>query len=359
LLWKLDKLATDWPHAIAAGPYVLIQSRFHWKSDHLAWVEPATGKAKYIVEPPNDGSAIIDLVTDHEQRLYTLSSYGTVTCRDLHGPSKTWWEVKLGSSKLPLTAGSHGLVLDGHRLIVNLRAFPSLVALDAKSGAELWRKDYDLAVRHPVVAGLGGRRQVIFVLAGSPNALAGADLATGNPLWKHELRLGGFGDLPPLLARNQIIALGPEGTLGCTLDRDGGVDLGGDVDAANLKFRGGRTHMAMLGDHVFFGSAAPVCMNVYTLSYSGWNTPSTPTRGAATITVADDHVYFWWTSKNELSLAEANPKTYQRKSRFALPEDFVAAASTPVPAPLVHQGRLYLRGADQLLCYYVRAPAPK
>jgi hypothetical protein len=65
---------------------------------------------------------------------------------------------------------------------------------------------------------------------------------------------------------------------------------------------------------------------------------------------ADGHLVFRY-DRGEVLLIEATPEALKIKGRFTAPEDEGPAW----PHPVIHQGKLYLRHADLLLCYDVRA----
>ena len=72
--------------------------------------------------------------------------------------------------------------------------------------------------------------------------------------------------------------------------------------------------------------------------------------GSAAIVYADGHLYFRW-ENNVMGLVEATPEGYYLKSDFQLPR----GTSTPGwQHPVIHDGKLYIRGNDQILCYDIR-----
>ena len=62
------------------------------------------------------------------------------------------------------------------------------------------------------------------------------------------------------------------------------------------------------------------------------------------------HLIFRY-ARGEVLLIAATPEGLKIKGRFEAPEDEGPAWAHPV----IHQGRLYLRHADLLLCYDLRA----
>jgi hypothetical protein len=76
--------------------------------------------------------------------------------------------------------------------------------------------------------------------------------------------------------------------------------------------------------------------------------------GRGSLLAADGHLYYRG-EQGEVALVEATASGYKEKGRFRQPHRSRFRAFTH---PVVADGRLYLRDADVLLCYDVKAPAP-
>ena len=74
-----------------------------------------------------------------------------------------------------------------------------------------------------------------------------------------------------------------------------------------------------------------------------------PANGSAAVLYADGHLIFRY-DRGLVALIEATPDAYRLKAKFTPP-----TADGPAWAhPVIHQGRLYLRHNDLLLCYDLR-----
>jgi hypothetical protein len=110
--------------------------------------------------------------------------------------------------------------------------------------------------------------------------------------------------------------------------------------------------VVLVGDLAFGGSGPnrgdPACLDFATGKVL-WKQRS-PSRGSAAVLYADGHLIFRY-DRGEVLLIEASPKELTIKGRFEPPQGEGPAWSHPV----IHEGRLYLRHADLLMCYDLRA----
>ena len=72
--------------------------------------------------------------------------------------------------------------------------------------------------------------------------------------------------------------------------------------------------------------------------------------GSAAVAYADQHLYFRY-QNGVMKLIEASPKGYKETGSFHIPGVRHPSWSHPV----IHDGKLYLREQDTLLCYRIRA----
>ena len=78
-----------------------------------------------------------------------------------------------------------------------------------------------------------------------------------------------------------------------------------------------------------------------------------PGGGSAAVLYADGHLIFRY-QKREVALIEAAPDGFKLKGKFTPP--FVKGMRGPAWShPVIVDGKLYLRHADVLLCYDVKA----
>jgi outer membrane protein assembly factor BamB len=125
------------------------------------------------------GSALTD-----GERVYAFFGSRGLFALDLKG--KLLWEKQLGTMQTRLSFGEGASpVLHGDRLVVNWdhEGHDFVVALDKKTGKELWRAERDepTSWATPIVVTHGGKEQVII---NATKRVRSYDLATGKLLWE-------------------------------------------------------------------------------------------------------------------------------------------------------------------------------
>lgn len=124
--------------------------------------------------------------TLHDGRVYTLGAVGHLFCFDAKTGEILWQHdtVAQFGARVPEWGFAGSPVIDGDTLIVHLgaKAGACLLALDRKSGKEVWRSLTDPAgYCTPVVIQPKSGKQV---LIWTPENVHGVEAATGKPLWK-------------------------------------------------------------------------------------------------------------------------------------------------------------------------------
>jgi outer membrane protein assembly factor BamB len=146
-------------------------------------------KATLREESPHEGThqdgsyASGSALTDGE-RFYAFFGSRGLYCLDLSG--RKLWEKDLGRMSIKMGFGEGASpALHGDRLVVNWdhESGSFIVALDKKTGRELWRvpRDEKTSWATPLVVAQGGTTQVI---TGASNRVRGYDLETGRLVWE-------------------------------------------------------------------------------------------------------------------------------------------------------------------------------
>ena len=110
--------------------------------------------------------------------------------------------------------------------------------------------------------------------------------------------------------------------------------------------------MLRIGDYIYAGkghnNGFPICIEWKTGKVV-WEKERGPGKESAAVIAADGHLYFRY-QDGIMALIEASPKGYVEKGAFKL-----ASVSGPSwPHPAIHDGKLYLRDQDVLMCYDLR-----
>jgi outer membrane protein assembly factor BamB len=121
------------------------------------------------------------------QRVFAFFESSGLYAYDMDG--SLLWEKHLGEKQMFADVGESGStpVLHGHRLVIvwDHRGESFIVALDARTGAELWRRSRDEvdSWATPLVVTHGGRDQVV---TAAEKRLRSYDLETGDVVWEGE-----------------------------------------------------------------------------------------------------------------------------------------------------------------------------
>jgi outer membrane protein assembly factor BamB len=310
--------------------------------------------------------------------LYALGGQGELVCVDITQKGKEVWRKNLikdfNGQMMSEWGYSESPLVDGERLICTPGgADGTLAALDKKTGAVIWRSKElkHLAPYTSVTAAeINGVRQYIQLGTLSDKNdgfLSGVAAADGKVLWYTPLFKGyvySLASSPPIVVDNTVyVTYLSETTSNChrfAIDKDFQVkDL--YTGKSNNAIKNNHGGVVLVGDHIYGYSerAGWVCQDFKT-GKALWNERDA-IEGGGSIIAADGRLYIY-TDQGEVILAEANPKEWTEISRFKIPETskLRPMAETSSSAhiwahPAIASGRLYLRDAELIFCYDIRA----
>jgi outer membrane protein assembly factor BamB len=161
------------------------------KFDIFRCLEADTGKERWTIRYPAPGNldygnsprATPQIV---DGRVYLFGAFGNLTCAELKTGAIVWRrdvrrEFRVTEQLVWGFAGSP-LVVDGKLVVQPGGSEASIVALDPATGELVWRTPGEpAAFASPIVAELGGRRQIVSY---DKTSLGGWDIATGKRLWR-------------------------------------------------------------------------------------------------------------------------------------------------------------------------------
>ena len=144
-------------------------------------------------------------------KLYSIGMIGTVTAFDAATGKQLW--QKPGTNPVPLyTSHSFSPLIDSGLVIFHVGGHMqgALTAFDANTGNVKWSWNGDgPGYGSPIVADLGGTRQVVTITQGK---LVGVDVATGALLWERPFASGNFtNSITPVLYGQTVIVSGNGG----------------------------------------------------------------------------------------------------------------------------------------------------
>lgn len=110
--------------------------------------------------------------------------------------------------------------------------------------------------------------------------------------------------------------------------------------------------MVRIGDYIYAGNGHnngfPICLEWKTGKVM-WKKERGPGKESAAVVAADGNLYFRY-QDGIMALIEASPNGYTEKGAFKL-----ATVNGPSwPHPAIHNGKLYVRDQDVLMCYELR-----
>jgi outer membrane protein assembly factor BamB len=149
----------------------------------IAWRRVARTETPHEGKQPNNSFASASAIVDGAHVIAYFGSRG-LFCYDLDG--RLVWEKDLGDMQTRNGFGEGASpALAGEKLVVNWdhEGGSFVVALDKKTGKELWRKQRDEGTTWatPLIVEHGGRRQVV---TSGTNKVRSYDLETGELLWE-------------------------------------------------------------------------------------------------------------------------------------------------------------------------------
>ena len=152
------------------------------KTGSILWQRTARQQAPHEGTHATGSWASNSPVTDGEHVYAHFGSFG-LYCYDMNG--KLIWEKDLGDMSVRLTFGEGSSpVLHGDKIVIlwDHQGQSFIVALDKRTGEELWKVDRDeeTSWSSPLVVEHGGRTQII---TSATNRTRSYDLETGDLIW--------------------------------------------------------------------------------------------------------------------------------------------------------------------------------
>jgi hypothetical protein len=282
-------------------------------------------------------------------RIYAFGASGDLSVLEA-STGKVLWTVnvlqKFGGSNITWGLSESPLVL-ADRILVNAGGpQSSIVALNKKDGAVLWRSQSDEAgYSSAVLHEAGGVREAIFFTG---QRALGVDVADGRLLWSYDKVANGTANIAtPIVRGNHVFLSSDYGTGAALLELTPG---GGSVRAREVYFtKEMRNHHAssvLIGDYLYGFSSAILTAMRFDSGQVAWRDRSV---GKGSVVFADGRLYLF--SENGVAgLAEAAPDAYREHGRFQ-----IKTGSLPTWAhPIVSDGKLFLRDQDTIYAYNVR-----
>jgi outer membrane protein assembly factor BamB len=281
---------------------------------------------------------------------YALGANGDLSCFDAT-TGRIFWTMnvlsKFGGSNINWGISESPLVL-GDKLLVNPGGpNASIVALDKKDGALIWKSQSDKAgYSSAITVDAGGTNQVVFFTS---QRAVGLDLKDGKLLWEYQRPANDVANVATPVARANRVFISSDYGVGGGLVEIKAENNG--VRANEVYFtkemRNHHSTSILVGDHLYGFSSSILTAMRFDTGEIAWKDRSV---GKGSLVYADGHLYCF-SENGVVGLVEATPAGYREKGRFTIKQQ-----SLPTWAhPIISGGRLYIRDQDTIYAFDVKA----
>ena len=301
--------------------------------------------------------------------VYAIGTGGDLVALEAATGKERWRKslpTDFGGKMMSMWTWSESPLVDGDRLIVTPGASNALlVALDKRTGKEIWRtaaadlgtRGKDGAAYSSVVVSNGGGVKQYVQLVGK--GLVGVRASDGKLLWSYNRVANDVANIPTPIVKGDLVFTSTGYQTGAALLRLAAAP-GGGVNASEVYFLEGKTFqnhhggMVLVGDHVYAGH--------------GHNRGNPIAIELATGKVAWGGAELKNAGTGSAAVAYADGNLYFRYQNGTMvlieasPAGYTEKGSFSIPGvsgpswphPVITGGRLYIREQDALLAYDVK-----
>jgi hypothetical protein len=297
--------------------------------------------------------------------VYALSRQGVLACLSLKNGEVVWkkdFKKDFGGKMMSGWDYSESPTVDGGKLIVTPGGDQAaLVALDKLSGSVLWNSEIPKtggAGYASIVSTTVNNTKIYLTLLGKARGLVAVDADTGKFLFSYNKVANGTANIPTAIVSGNLVFTttgygdGGSALLEIAAGSDGSVNAKEVYQYPSKKLQNHHGGVILLGDYLYGGhghnKGLPFCMELKTGDIK-WGPVQGVGDGSAAVVYADGHLYFRYQS-GEMALIEANPSEYKVKGAFK-----PKIGGNGWPHPVIANGRLYLRGDNEIQCYDIKA----
>jgi outer membrane protein assembly factor BamB len=372
LLWTLEGLGTGYSTvAIAGGKLFTMGDRatsdeseeqfviaYDLETRDELWASP-------VGPPHSDGGPRCTPTVDGKV-LYAIGTDGDLVCLDVESGKCRWrknFVEDFEGQFMAVWKFSESPLIDGDRLICTPGGPEAMmVALDKHTGELIWKctvpelgeKGADgCGYSSAVVAEICGVRQYVQLIG---RGVIGIEADSGRFLWGYNAVANNVANITSPVVRGDYVFASTAYNTGSALlkiGRDGEAFQADEVYFAGSRdFQNHHGGIVLLGDYIYGGHGPnkgdPRCLELGTGEVV-WKERA-PARGSAAVLYADGNLIFRY-DRGPVYLVEATPEEFRVKGHF----EPVKGEGPAWAHPVIHNGRLYLRHADLLACYDLRA----
>ena len=282
----------------------------------------------------------------HDGLLYVVSGNGAVVCLDARSGTPKWArQMSDFGGRVPGWGYAESVLIVGNHAIVTPGGSSAIVALDRKTGKTAW-KSAGLRARaqygSAILVRFGGASMIV---AGTHGGLAAVDARTGRALWANEFSAGNTANCPdPAYADGHVFWANGYGKGGICMK----LSSRGAAEAWRTRdmvcHHGG---YIIHEGHIYGNNGNGWACLELTTGRAKWNERGV---GKGSVCFADGMLYLFGESGGRAGLATCSPTGMEMKGTFS-----VQGSGPSWAHPVVTAGRLYLRYAENLYCYNVKA----
>ena len=374
LLWSIDTIGFGWSGVSIAedkiytsgniGDFAMVfcldqNGKEIWSKDngpaaHTAAKDypQARGTQSY---PGTRGTPAIDGKT-----VYDVSALGEVTCYDAKTGDKKWNRnlLKEYNAPMPMWILGHSIVIDGDHIICMVGGTKALaVALNKKTGKT------EKTFANPSTNPTGFATPYFFEFEGirvlalmTSGTVEGYDATSAEHLfsipWRN--RTGTNVTMPIYREGHLFLSSGYGfGAKGFKLMKNADGTIKPEELWYEQKFDNHHHGLVLVGDYVYGTSSGGSWFAINFLTGEvGFSVRPKDAAEQSAVHYADGLIYALTQDSRTVILWEPNPKEFIERGRFVLPNE---AEGKSWAHPVVLNGKLYLRHAQYLYCYDVKA----
>ena len=370
-LWEIKNLGRGWSNISFAGGRMFTmgdrKAEGNTTRQYVLALDEATQQelwATPIGPGHSDGPRCTPTVDG--DLLYALGTDGDLVCLETATGKLQWAKNYIrdfGSENIPWKFSESPLV-DGEKLVCTPGSHDAMmVALNKKTGEVIWKcpmpnlgpKGKDRAgYASMVVAEIDGVRQYV---QNTGRGIVGVEASSGKFLWGYNRIAGASAEIPtPVVRGNYVFAANGYDTGSAVLKVTRQGDRFNVEEVCFLgpkQFQNHHGGFVLVGDYIYGGhghnAGALTCIEFLTGKIMWQAEPLG--KGSASVLYADGKLYVRY--ENALvALVDASPKGLQIKGTFKTPTERMPNRTHPV----IHDGKLYLRAHDVLMCFDIRQP---
>jgi len=373
LLWEISGLGAGYSSVSIAngklftmgdgeldGKKVQLVYAYDLKTQKRLWAAP-------VGKPHDDGPRCVPTVDGN--LVYAIGTDGNVVCVTVDSGKEVWRKnllTDLGGAENPEWKFSESPLIDGDKLLCTPGGHKAVIAaLNKKTGEVIWKcqmpdigsNGKDEAGYSSIVISRGaGVKQYVQL---TNEGVVGVS-AEGTFLWGYNRVANGVANIPMPVIDGDYVFTSTAYQTGSALLKL--VPDGGGVKAQEVywldksRFQNHHGGFVKVGDYIYGGhnhnKGEPTCIEMKTGKIM-WHADQ-PGKGSGCVLYADGRLYFRY-ENGLVALIEATPEKYNLISTFTPPKR-PGTDNTPAwPYPVISDGKLYLRHADVLFCYDVKA----